>query len=142
MIFGRWCFALAILASLAFPALSAERALTEEEEAAREEALLQAQGKIPETGHEKVLEGKYLVTVVEGGEKAAIPGVFVVKGHVYQLKLANEELRGRLKPFNGKRVTLGGKIRNQGKYFILEEVLTQPGGAYVPAQAHTAPGRL
>jgi hypothetical protein len=115
--------------------------VAEQEEADREEELLRAQGKTPDQGQETVLQGKYLATAPQEN-RTDIPGVFLASGKTYQVKLAAENLRNKLVPFNGKQVTLGGKIRNRGKYFIVEEVLTQPNGAFVPAQAHTSPGRL
>jgi hypothetical protein len=115
----------------------------EAEQAAKEEEILRAQGKIPETGYETALQGKYLMTAQQEGQRTDVPGVFVTQGRTYQVKLVEASLRDKLTPFNGKPVTLGGKIRNQGKYFIVEDVLTQSAdGAYAPAQSHTAPGRL
>lgn len=140
-----WLLVPVLCVALVPPSWSADEAkdprVAEAEEAAKEEAALQAQGKIPDGGHETVLRGKYLQTAPQEG-RDDIPGVFVVAGKAYQVKLALEGLRKQLAPFNGKQVTLGGKIRNRNKYFIVEEVLTQPGGAFTPAQAHTAPGRL
>jgi len=120
----------------------ADSLVLEREEAAREEAKLEAEGKLPEMGHEEVLRGKYLLTPNREDKRTDIPGVFLVGGRVYKVKLQAEGLRKKLAPFSGKHVTLGGKIRNRSTYFIVEEVLTQPGGSFVPAQAHTAPGRL
>jgi hypothetical protein len=143
-----YCFGvLSAVLLAAFPLLGAEGeedpATAEAEQATKEEALLRAQGKIPETGYETTLQGKYLATTPSEGQRADIPGVFVAQGRTYQVKLQDNALREKLAPFNGKAVTLGGKIRNQGKYFIVEDVLTQAAdGAYSPAQSHTAPGRL
>jgi len=143
----RFCCGLTVAVCLvcALPLWGAEKPedprVAEEEEAAEEEERLQAQGKIPDEGHETVLQGKYLVTQ-QDKSRPDIPGVFLAGGRAYKVKLQANHLLTKLAPFNGKRVTLGGKIRNQGKYFIVGEVLTQPGGTFVPGQAHTAPGRL
>lgn len=132
-------------AFMAFALFSAEGETepTEDEAAAKEEEQLRAQGKIPETGYETTLQGKYHAVAQQEGQRTDIPGVFLTQGKTYQVKLMHAALREKLTPFNGKQVTLAGKIRNSGKYFIVEEVLTQTAdGAYAPAQAHTAPGRL
>jgi len=146
----RYLFPYIVLAVFSFPGAlslwSAEDGVNplavEREEAAREEAKLKAEGKLPEIGHETILRGKYLSTPNREDKRSDIPGVFLVEGRAYKVKLQANDLLEKLKPFNGKHVTLGGKIRNRGQYFIVEEVLTQPGGLFVPAQAHTAAGRL
>lgn len=142
----RLASSLVVVLGCMLPLWSAEKAddprVAEQEEADREEELLREQGKIPDQGPETVLQGKYVITSSQEGGRTDIPGVFVVNGRAYQVKLGAEALRDQLAKFNGRMVTLSGKIRNQSKYFIVEEVLTQPEGSFVPAQAHTAPGRL
>jgi len=65
----------------------------------------------------------------------------LAQGRTYRVKLENPALGKELASYNGKVVTLGGKIRNQGRYFIVAEILTQAGN-FTPAQSNTAPGRL
>jgi hypothetical protein len=124
-------------------------------QAAQEEKELQAQGKIPDRGHESIMKGTYLALNPTGNQRSDIVGQFQVTGYAYafQVKVmdpggVDAEVVNRLSSFNGQTVTLGGKLRNkdatypQGQYFIVGEVMTQTGGAFLPSKANTAAGRL
>lgn len=129
--------------------------VAEAQQAALEEKELQAQGKVPDRGYESTSRGTFLF--VNGGidGREDLVGQFQVAGYAYafQVKVmdrmgADAEVVRKLVSFDGRAVTLGGKIRNksptcaQGQYFIVGEVLSQPNGAFVPTQSNTAPGRL
>lgn len=130
--------------------------IAEAQVAAQEEKELQAQGKVPDRGHESVLRGTFLTLPPGGGNtRTDIIGQFQVTGYSYAFQVKVMDPSGvdafavtKLTAFNGQAVTLGGKIRNksdtypQGQYFILGEVLTQTGGAVLPTKTNTAPGRL
>ena len=73
-------------------------------------------------------------------ERPSVLGIFRSGKGIYQVKVAEESLRKELNKFNGKMVTLGGKVRNKGKYLIVQEVLTQP-GRLAPA-SNTSPARM
>lgn len=117
----------------------AERA--EDAEAAEEERKLEEAGRIPNDGYEFSGGGRLLLSNgVMDPERPGVLGVFRTKARVYLVKVDEEALRGKLAKFNGKMVTLGGKIRNGGKYLVVQEVLSQPGGL-APA-ANTSPARM
>jgi hypothetical protein len=110
-----------LLATLACPPASAmtpEQQKKEEEEAAREDDA--ARNKITDAfTKEASLRGRVALYVEP---QDGILGVFTTADRAYFLKAENEKLASDLKKFEGKEVTLGGKIRNQGKYFIVQEI--------------------
>jgi hypothetical protein len=130
-------------------------AIAEMKQAALEEKDLQTEGKIPDRGYEVTLNGTYLASKPLGATREDVPGEFQVTGYAYafQVKVLDPKgvdsgLLSRLQAFNSKKVTLAGKIRNkstefpQGQFFILSEIITQPGGTFVPTKGTTVPGRL
>jgi hypothetical protein len=121
---------LLLLLTLAAPAplRAAEDAAAEAEakEAAEEDA---AEEKLDSETLRRLYEGKFaLHPEGQTPESPDVVGVFVSEGKSYQLKLAAPELLKELKPLAGKVVTLNGKIRNKGKYFIAVSV-THSGAA-------------
>jgi hypothetical protein len=59
-----------------------------------------------------------LVLTQEQKDAPDVVGVFHASGHAYLLKLENSVLLNSIKPYNGKEITLVGRPRNQGKYFL------------------------
>jgi hypothetical protein len=113
----------------------------EEAEAAEEDRKLQEAGRIPEDGYEFMEGGKlHLAAGVMDPARPSVLGIFRSNKRTYQVKVAEESLRPQLAKFNGKMVTLGGKIRNGGKYLIVQEVLSRP-GRLAPA-SNTSPLRM
>jgi len=51
-----------------------------------------------------------------------VPGAFNVRSKVYLLKVRDANLMKEILTLNGKTVLLAGKVRNQGKYFIVEGI--------------------
>lgn len=148
-----------MLALAAFPLRAGQAPdprIAEAQQAAQEEKELQAQGKVPDRGHETVLRGTFITLPPGGGNtRTDLIGQFQVTGYAYAFTVKVMDASGvdaeavtRLTSFNGQAVTLAGKIRNksntypQGQYFILGEVLSQTGGAVLPTKTNTAPGRL
>jgi len=125
-----WVLALVLLAS---PALRAAQSKTEDAqkqaEAKRAAEEEEAENKLDNEDPKKnpVLSGKVLLIEPQDGEKPEVIGLFVVGDHQYELKVSNDKLREDLKPFNGKSVALGGKIRNDGKYFIASRIIAGNG---------------
>ena len=72
--------------------------------------------------------------------KPRMLGVFRSGKRAYQVKVAEESLRKELTKFNGKFVTLGGKIRNNGKYLIVQEILSRAGG--LAPSSNSSPARM
>lgn len=118
---------LAFTPSLRAEELTAEQeAAIMEEEAAAEEKLPMDQAPPPE------LTGRVHLNADATDEKDAVVGVFVVKERAYQLRLGQTGVLAKLKSNDGKTVTLVGKVRMRGKYFIVEELDTPvPGPAAV-----------
>jgi len=126
-------------------AVSAEPTRTETAEAAEaaeEERKLEEQGLIPDGGYEFEQEGRLtLASHTMDEDRPSIVGIFTSRGRTYQVKLAKENLRKELAKFNSKNVTLGGKVRNRGKYLIVQEVLTENVTAG-PGERRRTPGRM
>jgi len=124
---SRWMLAVgcALMFSFGNPAAEADKdaLAAEAKEAAEEDA---AEEKLDSETLKRLFEGK-LVLSGENTENPEIVGVFVSAGKTYQLKLADPVLLAELKPLQNKPITLNGKIRNKGKYFIVVGV--QTGGA-------------
>jgi hypothetical protein len=59
-----------------------------------------------------------LLLSAEKNENPDVVGVFQSSGRAFLLKLEDSTLLGTLKTYNGKEVTLVGRPRNQGKYFL------------------------
>jgi len=119
-----------------------EKESAEDAEAAEEERKLEAAGLIPDGGYEFEQEGRLaLANYVMDKERPSVVGVFNSRGRTYQLKLEKESLRKELAKFNGKKVTLGGKVRNKGKYLIVQEVLSENVTAG-PGERRRTPGRM
>jgi len=97
----------------------------EAKEAAEEDA---AEEKLDSETLKKLFEGRMALTP-DGPDKEnpEVVGVFVSEGKTYQLKLTDPELLKELKPLQNKPITLNGKIRNKGKYFIVVGIMS--GGA-------------
>lgn len=113
----------AAVSSAAQEELSADEAarLLAEEEAA--EALLPIDKKSP-----GVLQGRVVLSADVQAEAQNTVGHFVVKGEAYALRLARTELLKSLRPFNGKWVTLVGRIRLRKTCFIVDHIqLPVPG---------------
>lgn len=126
---SRWMLAGAVAMAFSFasPAVAAEAdkdaLAAEAKEAAEEDA---AEEKLDSETLKRLYEGKMALTG-ENTENPDIVGVFVSEGKTYQVKLADPALLAELKPIQNKPITLNGKIRNKGKYFIVVGV--QTGGA-------------
>ena len=142
---GKWFVLLLVAGFACNPVLlSAEMTKAEqaeEAEAAEEERKLDEAGKLPEDGYEFMEAGKlFLSNAVMDPARPSVLGVFRSGKRAYQVKVAEESLRKELTKFNGKYVTLGGKIRNKGKYLIVQEVMSQAGGL-APA-TNSSPARM
>jgi len=93
----------------------------EENEAHEEdEAMI---GKDIVGGHEFTARGKFVLNDTDV-EKPVVVGAFIAEGKMYQVKIEREELRARLIPFNNKEVGLTGKLRNKGKYLVVQDITT------------------
>ena len=70
---------------------------------------------------------KYLVVKgtisIDESAKGPVVGSVSGKQGSYQIKLENEGILAQLLKYNNKEVTLGGKLRNAGKYLIVREVI-------------------
>jgi len=127
-----WRYSLLIsLLVLCLPLMGAEKTeleMAEDAEAAEEERILEQLGRLPDDGHEFTAAGRLVLAAQAMDEnRPSVLGIFTAYKRTYQVKLEDESLRKKLAKFNGKTVTLAGKIRNKGKYLIVQAVLTQPG---------------
>jgi hypothetical protein len=101
------------------PALAAE-----EKEAQAEE---EAESKLNQELVKIRFEGKVTLYLEPDQSNPSVVGTFTSSGQVYLLKVPDPQQVTRLKEYNGKTVTLVGKIRNAGKYFVYREIIE--GGA-------------
>ena len=111
--------------------------IAEEKQADEEER--QLEGKRPETGHEYTARGRLQLVPMDEGKTPKVLGTFTADGKTYMLKIASEELRAQLQPFDNKDVALAGKIRNNGKYLIVEDIVA---GSGTPAATFRNPRGL
>jgi len=94
-------------------------------QAAREQALEDEKGA---ENFQILFEGKLFLGGAGEGTKDVV-GIFRCEKRAYQLKLAQPDLLPKLKPHNGKTVTLKGRPRVNGKYFVaqgLHETVPNP----------------
>jgi hypothetical protein len=75
---------------------------------------------------EKTFSGRLVLgQVVEG--RPDVVGLFTIeKAKAYPVKLANEGLLNELKAHDHKTVSLQGKFRNQGQYFVVTAIIPPP----------------
>jgi len=120
--------ALLCLAVLLAPVLPAwaEEPSEEAVQAAKEQAHEDAKGT---ENFQTLFSGKLMINNVGESAGDGVVGAFVCDKHAYQLKLQDASLLQRLMPHNGKTVTLKGRPRNNGKYFLamdLSEAVANP----------------
>ena len=92
-----------------------EAAIIEEEDKAEAELPME---KLPPGS----LHGRLHLEKEPAGDPNTVVGQFIADKRVYQLRLEDPKLWVRLRKVNGKSVTLLGKIRMRGKYFIAHAV--------------------
>ncbi|HYG76705.1 MAG TPA: hypothetical protein VEK08_17000 [Planctomycetota bacterium] len=98
--------------------------VAEEKEAQAED---EAEAKLDPETIQRRFEGKLALYPEADPANPIIVGTFSVGTNVYLLKVADAQQVTRLRQYSGKVVTLVGKIRNSGKYFIYSDVIE--GGA-------------
>jgi hypothetical protein len=126
---SRWLPFCLLLAAFALPIACAEDDVEalEAEEAAREDQEAAAKQTGDNLGMpEAVMAGKFFMEPAKEGESPKVLGRFVASGSTYLVKIAHEELRKPLAKYDGKEVRFQGKIRNKGKYFVVEQIIEAP----------------
>jgi hypothetical protein len=122
--------ALFVLAALSNRTLNAEDApdSAETKEAAEED---EAEKKLPETEQIQALKTVRGVLKLGAAEdNSEVVGTLTAEsGDSYLLKLASKDLAKRLERYNNKNVTLTGKLRNKGKYLIVQNISDAAGGS-------------
>jgi len=93
-----------------------------------EEARVEEEAERAEGIEAAVLHGKLTLTAMLEEKNPDVVGIFVVDRRAYQLKLEgrSSDLLKALQAHNGKRVSLLGRLRNQGKYFVAEAIAHEP----------------
>ena len=119
--------ALAFLGGLSFHGIIR----AEEKQTAQEKA--EAKEAADEDERESKMDGeardplKYLVVkgtmALDESAKGPVIGTISGKDGTYQIKLTNESIRAQMFKYNNKIVTLGGKLRNNGKYILVKEII-------------------
>jgi len=117
---------LLLLSLVALPVCAAENekdeALAAEAKEAAEEDSANV-GKDFGGGYELIARGKFKLYAEGESENPQVVGLFSADGKIYQVKLENEGLKKELAPFNGKDVGLAGKLRNKGKYLVVQMLM-------------------
>lgn len=124
----RWALALALVLSAAVGTVSGfaadaddEAAIMAQEEKAEEELPLDK--KPPGS-----LLGRVQLQNAPDDAENGVVGHFIVGTRGYLLRLARPEVWEQLRKHNGETVTLFGKVRMRGKYFIAEGLqISTPG---------------
>jgi len=100
------------------------------EEAEEKAAALEEQAEKLLTEKEQFfrqINGKIVLSPIDPAEPSPkVVGTFYAEnGATYLLKVADSKLLRELLPNNNKKVMLAGKIRNEGKYFIVHLIVQQ-----------------
>ena len=78
------------------------------------------------------IRGKLTLVGSGGDDGTDVVGSLIdPSGRIYLLKLEKKDLLSTLTTFNNKTVALQGKLRNKGKYLLVQGV-TEPGGGAAP----------
>jgi len=104
----------------ALAASADKKAEAERQQEAREDAA--AEGKRGELPFEAQVRGTIRLQVPESEKNSGAVGIFETPQATYLLKLGRPELQKLIEAHDGKQVLLDGRIRNDGKYFIVENV--------------------
>jgi hypothetical protein len=99
-----------------------EEQTEQEKEAAREAEENAAKAAKPNDSYasESTVKGK--VIIFPQPQEEEVPGAFNVGSKIYLLKVREEALKKEIIALNGKTVALAGKVRNDGKYFVVEGI--------------------
>lgn len=73
-------------------------------------------------GYEFIGRGKFRMYAEGESENKEVVGLFACDGKMYLVKVENEQLKKDLAPHSGKDVGLTGKLRNKGKYLIVQTI--------------------
>ena len=103
-------------------AQSDEARASEERQAAEEDAAAEKE-RGDEGGSETVLIGKFYRQKEKEADNPAVFGTYVSGGRAYLLKVENPIAKPYLIKNERKEIKLAGRIRNEGKYFIVEKVI-------------------
>lgn len=89
------------------------------------------------------LRGRISLLPIQDGDTAnTVAGSFATQQGTFLLKFEKMDLRRlMLREYNNKDITLVGKVRNEGKYFVAVDANT-PSRYAVPAQGAIKPGGL
>jgi hypothetical protein len=117
----RWPLILTFLLAVGFtaPVLGADLTPAEEAAIMEKEEKLEAELPLPEKPPGS-LSGRIQLQKAFDDNLDTVVGLFVVGNHAYQLRLAQAKLWDQVRKHNGKTVTLFGKVRMRGKYFIAD----------------------
>lgn len=123
---SRMVLAIALLSGPAAWALSDVEKSEEAELFAREEA---EDEKLKMTPNARTAFEGTVALGEQMGSEGGIVGTFTIGGKPHLLRMESPRLIEELKKVNGKSVTLTGKVRVNGKYFIAQSVLVPTPGA-------------
>jgi hypothetical protein len=116
-----WLLCLPLLFSSAvFAAEPTPEQVAESKEAEEEDKA--AVGKDFAGGFEFIGRGKFKLYGEGESENKEVVGLFSCDGKLFQVKVENEQLKKDLAPHNGKDVGLSGKLRNKGKYLVVQSI--------------------
>jgi hypothetical protein len=69
-----------------------------------------------------ILRGTFALNTDDSAENPKIIGTFTVDKIEYRVELSRDSLRQELEALNGKTVSMSGKIRDNGKTFIVQTI--------------------
>lgn len=118
----------AFLLAAALPARTGEPN-EEAAQAEKEQASEDAKGS---ENFQILFNGKLMIGNMGEAAGEGVVGAFICDKHAYQLKLQDPSLLEKLTPHNGKTVTLKGRPRNNGKYFLAIDLAESVANPVVP----------
>jgi hypothetical protein len=130
-----WFLSLAAMLGFAVTSFAAEKGKkkdpqqeAEEKEAAEEDAAAVGRDLPGGPGaFEFNARGKLDLYQHPDDQKPIVIGIFTADGKAYEVKAGNEELLTKLQQYNGKLVSLAGKLRNKGKYLVVQSIVEGAG---------------
>ena len=98
----------------------------EAKEAAAEEDAFNKAGEVEQMAAQKSMTGKFVLTPpTDDDPNPKVVGTFSLGvGQSYLVKVEHQVVLKKLAGYDNKKVTVRGKIRNQGKYLIVSEIMS------------------
>lgn len=79
----------------------------------------------------KTLEGRLVLLAPGESDNPAVVGTFTTPTASYLVKVADDNVLKAIQPYDKKSVPLQGRIRNEGKYFVVIGIVQKSAGGVI-----------